>query len=240
MVIICRMESGNLIRKKANVLAQRVLVVEDDLDIQELIKEFLMANGYEVTTANDGEKGYVAFKDGEFDLVMLDVNMPQIDGYTVCKMIRQKSMVPIIMLTALEEEQDQLKGFEYGADDYITKPFSFNLLIKRVEAVLRRGATTGLSGKVLRYQDMEVDIDGFTVKIDNVKIELTSKEFQLLQTLLESKGKVWTREALLDRVWGFDFYGDARVIDTHIKNLRRKLDRPYIQTIKGIGYKIEN
>lgn len=216
---------------------QRILVVEDDLDIQELIQEFLVANGYTVTTANNGEEGYLLFKEGQYDLVMLDVNMPKMDGYTVCKMIRQRSNVPVIMLTALEEEQDQVKGFECGVDDYITKPFSFNLLMKRVEAVLRRGSGAE-SDKIIRYQDMEVDIEGFTVKVQDQKVELTSKEFQILLTLLESKGKVWTREALLDRVWGFDFFGDARVIDTHIKNVRRKIDRPYIQTVKGIGYKI--
>ncbi|MDF2534828.1 MAG: two-component response regulator [Bacillales bacterium] len=221
-------------------MSQRILVVEDDLDIQELTKEFLSANEYIVDTANDGEQGYLKFKDGNYDLVMLDVNMPKMDGFTVCKMIRQKSMVPIIMLTALEEEQDQLKGFENGADDYITKPFSFNLLIKRVEAVLRRGTSENEAGNIIRFKDLEMDIDAYTVKISGERIETTSKEFQILQTMLESKGKVWTREALLDRVWGYDFFGDARVIDTHIKNVRRKLDRPYIQTVKGIGYKVED
>lgn len=221
-------------------MSQRILVVEDDLDIQELTKEFLSANEYIVDTANDGEQGYLKFKEGNYDLVMLDVNMPKMDGFTVCKMIRQKSMVPIIMLTALEEEQDQLKGFENGADDYITKPFSFNLLIKRVEAVLRRGSAENEAGNVIRFKDLEMDIDAYTVKISGERIETTSKEFQILQTMLESKGKVWTREALLDRVWGYDFFGDARVIDTHIKNVRRKLDRPYIQTVKGIGYKVED
>jgi two-component system response regulator VanR len=221
-------------------VTQRILVVEDDLDIQELTKEFLSANEYIVETADDGEQGYLKFKDGNYDLVMLDVNMPKMDGFTVCKMIRQKSMVPIIMLTALEEEQDQLKGFENGADDYITKPFSFNLLIKRVEAVLRRGTSEADAGNVLRFKDLEMDIDAYTVKIAGERIETTSKEFQILQTMLESKGKVWTREALLDRVWGYDFFGDARVIDTHIKNVRRKIDRPYIQTVKGIGYKVED
>ncbi|MDF2557755.1 MAG: response regulator transcription factor [Bacillales bacterium] len=221
-------------------MVQKILVVEDDLDIQELTKEFLTANEYVVDTANDGEQGYLKFKEGEYDLVMLDVNMPKMDGFTVCKMIRQKSNVPIIMLTALEEEQDQLKGFENGADDYITKPFSFNLLIKRVEAVLRRGITEAESGSLLRFKDLEMDIEAYTVKVAGERIEMTSKEFQILQTMLESKGKVWTRESLLDRVWGYDFFGDARVIDTHIKNVRRKLDRPYIQTVKGIGYKVED
>lgn len=220
-------------------MTQKILVVEDDLDIQELTKEFLTANEYEVDTANDGEQGYLKFKEGSYDLVMLDVNMPKMDGFTVCKMIRQKSMVPIIMLTALEEETDQLKGFENGADDYITKPFSFNLLIKRVEAVLRRKLSE-TPGNILHFKDLEMDMDAYTVKVAGDRIEMTSKEFQILQTMLETKGKVWTRESLLDRVWGYDFFGDARVIDTHIKNVRRKLDRPYIQTVKGIGYKVED
>lgn len=224
-------------------MAQRILVVEDDLDIQELIKEFLTANEYEVDTASDGEQGYLKFKDSQYDLVMLDVNMPKLDGFTVCKMIRQKSNVPIIMLTALEEEQDQVKGFESGADDYITKPFSFNLLIKRVEAILRRGvveASTTDSVHIQKFKDLEMDTEAYTVKVGGERIEMTSKEFQILQTMIENKGKVWTREMLLDRVWGYDFFGDARVIDTHIKNIRRKLDRPYIQTVKGIGYKVED
>lgn len=222
-------------------MSNRILVVEDDLDIQELIQEFLSANEYEVTTASDGEEGYLKFKNGEFDLVMLDVNMPKMDGFQVCKMIRQKSEVPIIMLTALEEEADQVKGFEVGADDYITKPFSFNLLIKRVEAIMRRSVVeTPEKPGLIIFKDLEMDVEGFVLKVDGEKVEMTSKEFQILQTLLESKGKVWNRESLLDRVWGFDFDGDTRVIDTHIKNVRKKMNRPYIQTIKGIGYKIED
>lgn len=219
----------------------KVLVVEDDLDIQELIQEFLSANEYEVTTASDGEEGYLKFKNGDFDLVMLDVNMPKMDGFQVCKMIRQKSDVPVIMLTALEEEMDQVKGFEVGADDYITKPFSFNLLIKRVEAVMRRSIVEApVETGLIVYKDLEMDVEGFVLKVAGERVEMTSKEFQILQTLLESKGKVWNRESLLDRVWGYDFDGDNRVIDTHIKNVRKKIDRPYIQTIKGIGYKIED
>jgi two-component system, OmpR family, response regulator VanR len=217
----------------------KILVIEDDLDIQELIKEFLITQDVEVDVASDGLEGIQLFQQSSYDLVILDVMLPNMDGHHVCKMIRKQSSVPIIMLTALGEEKDQMKGFDLGVDDYITKPFSFNILIRRVEAVLRR-AYHSPRKRVLQFQEILVDVDGCTVHVGEEKVELTAKEFEILCALLENKGKVMRREALLDKVWGFDYYGDSRVVDTHIKNLRKKLQVPYIKTVKGMGYKLDS
>lgn len=215
-----------------------ILVVEDDLDIQELIYEFLSTQGYQVDVANDGLEGIQKFKSSAYDLVILDIMLPNMNGYQVCQMIRHKSNVPIIMITALGEEEDQIKGFDLGVDDYITKPFSFQILIKRVEAVLRRNDHTNSSRK-LQCEDIVVDCDAYTVYVKGEEKDLTGKEFEILAALMEEKGKVLARETLLDKVWGYDYYGDSRVVDVHIKNLRKKLDVPYIKTVKGVGYKID-
>ena len=216
----------------------KILVVEDDTDIQELIKEFLVSQEYEVDVASDGMEGMNMFNDNEYNLVMLDIMLPNIDGYSLCKMIRSKSNVPIMMLTALEDEKDEVKGFELGVDDYITKPFSFNILIKRVEAVLRRYNKTEQSN-ILKFEGIHMDVDAYKVYVDENEIELTTKEFEILKMLLENIGKVLSREVMLDKLWGYEYYGDARVIDTHIKNIRQKTGIQYIKTVKGIGYKID-
>lgn len=216
----------------------KILVIEDDLDIQELIKEFLSAKQYEVDVACDGLEGIKLFQEGGYDLVLLDLMLPNMDGYSVCQMIRNHSSLPIIMLTALEDERDQIKGFELGIDDYMTKPFSFNILIKRVEAVIRRSKGQS-TDDILRYKEFTVDKNGFTVHADGNKIELTAKEFEIFYHLLENKGRTVTREALLDQAWGYDYYGDARIVDTHMKNLRKKLGAPCIKNVKGIGYRID-
>lgn len=216
---------------------KKILVVEDDKDIQELICEILKDQGYEVEAASDGLEGLQKYQEGEYDLIILDVMMPQLDGYQVSSQIRKKDKkIPIIMLTALGEEYDQIKGFDQGIDDYITKPFSFNLLLKRVEAVLRR--TTG-GEDVFILGDMKVDFLGYQVTVKEEEVPLTTKEFEILSYLIKNKGKVLTREKLLDTIWGYDFFGDTRVIDTHIKNLRKKLDIDCIKTLKGVGYKFE-
>ncbi|RED75085.1 response regulator transcription factor [Cohnella phaseoli] len=217
----------------------KVLIIEDDSDIQELVREFLTAQNYTVDTSNDGLEGIQLFHENEYDLILLDVMLPKLDGYGVCRMIRQKSSVPIIMLTALGEERDEIKGFELGIDDYIAKPFSFNLLIKRVEAVLRRASDKVASG-VIRFKEIVLDKDGFTVTVDDNSIDLTAKEFRILHCLMENQGRTVSREALLNRGWGYDYFGDERIVDTHIKNLRKKLGIPYIRTITGIGYKIDD
>ena len=215
-----------------------ILVMEDDVNIQELIVEFLKAEGYDVDYASDGLEGIQLFKKKEYDLVLLDIMMPNLDGYSVCKMIRQTSNVPIIFLTALNEESNQLKGFELECDDYITKPFSFNLLIQRVKAVLRRGRIN-ISSDLLIFEKLKLDLNTYSVQIDDQNIELTLKEFNILKMLIEKYPQVVTRENLLDSIWGYDYYGDTRIVDAHIKNLRKKLSLPYIKTVKGIGYTLE-
>lgn len=217
---------------------KNILVIEDDSNIQELIVEFLSAEGYSVESANDGIEGIQAFKKGEFDLVILDVMMPNLDGHAVCKMIRQSSDVPIIFLTALNQESDQVKGFELMCDDYITKPFSFTLLMKRVEAVLRRSSKYNESN-TLSFEKLSLDLNTYQAFLDNEVIELTLKEFNILKTLIENYPHVVTRENLLDSVWGYDYYGDTRVVDAHIKNIRKKIGVPYIKTVKGIGYSLD-
>lgn len=215
-----------------------ILVMEDDVNIQELIVEFLKAEGYDVDYASDGLEGIQLFKKKEYDLVLLDIMMPNLDGYSVCKMIRKSSNVPIIFLTALNEESEQLKGFELECDDYITKPFSFNLLIQRVKAVLRRGKTN-LSNDYLTFEKIKLDLNTYSVQLEEKNIELTLKEFNILKALIEKYPQVITRESLLDSIWGYDYYGDTRIVDAHIKNLRKKISLPYIKTIKGIGYTLE-
>lgn len=215
-----------------------ILVMEDDVNIQELIVEFLKAEGYDVDYASDGLEGIQLFKKKEYDLVLLDIMMPNLDGYSVCKMIRQTSNVPIIFLTALNEESNQLKGFELECDDYITKPFSFNLLIQRVKAVLRRGRIN-ISSDLLIFEKLKLDLNTYSAQIDDQNIELTLKEFNILKMLIEKYPQVVTRENLLDSIWGYDYYGDTRIVDAHIKNLRKKIILPYIKTVKGIGYTLE-
>ncbi len=219
-------------------MSARILVIEDDMYIQELIKEFLQAQKYVVVTASDGVEGIKLFSNDLFDLVILDIMMPNLDGYSVCQLIRSKSKTPIIILTALNEEQDQIKAFELMADDFITKPFSFQILVKRVEAVLRRTMQED-NGHLMSFESLKIDCDGYKVYIENELVELTAKEFEIIRMFLENKGKVLTRERLLDAVWGYDFFGDTRVVDAHIKNIRKKLGVPYIKTVKGVGYTIE-
>ncbi|HBE9309928.1 TPA: response regulator transcription factor [Clostridioides difficile] len=215
-----------------------ILVIEDDSNIQELISEFLSAEGYQVDTSNDGLEGIQKFKQGSYDLVILDIMMPNLDGYGVCKMIRKSSSVPIIFLTALNDEGDQLKGFDLECDDYITKPFSFNLLIKRVEAILRRSNKT-INDKFIVFEKLKLDLNTYIAEIDGEPIELTLKEFNILKALIEKYPQVITREGFLDSIWGYDYYGDTRIVDAHIKNIRKKISLPYIKTVKGIGYTLE-
>lgn len=219
-------------------MGESILVIEDDSNIQELIVEFLSSEGYEVDYANDGLEGIQKFKQGSYDLIILDIMMPNLDGYGVCKMIRKSSGVPIIFLTALDDESDQIKGFELECDDYITKPFSFNLLIKRVEAVLRRSNKT-VGDRYLCFEKLRLDLDTYIVDIDGEVVELTLKEFNILKMLIEKYPQVITREGLLDSIWGYDYYGDTRIVDAHIKNIRKKMSLPYIKTVKGIGYTLE-
>ncbi|MED1381815.1 response regulator transcription factor [Bacillus mycoides] len=220
------------------MINHHILVIEDDQEIQELIKQFLLTQQYTVEVASDGLEGMIQFNKQSFDLILLDVMMPNLNGFEVAKMIRSQSNVPVIMLTALEEEQDQMKGFDLGIDDYITKPFSFHVLLRRVEAVLRRSYDQSLDNHFV-FKELRVDVDAYKVYVNEVEISLTTKEFEILQLLLQNEKRVLPRESIVEKVWGYDYIGESRIIDTHIKNIRKKLDIPYIKTVKGIGYKID-
>ncbi|PEO25607.1 DNA-binding response regulator [Bacillus toyonensis] len=215
-----------------------ILVVEDDQEIQELIKQFLMTQQYKVIVASDGLEGMKQFNKQSFDLILLDVMMPNLNGFEVAKMIRSQSNIPIIMLTALEEEHDQMKGFDLGIDDYITKPFSFHVLMRRVEAVLRRSNNQSTDNHFV-FRELHVNGDAYKVYVNKVEVPLTTKEFEILQLLLQNEKKVLTRENIVEKIWGYEYAGDTRMIDTHMKNIRKKLNIPYIKTVKGIGYKID-
>ena len=218
----------------------KVLVVDDEERMRKLISDFLKIKGYETVEAGDGEEAIdVFFADKEIALIILDVMMPKMDGWEVLKTVREHSKVPVIMLTARTEETDELKGFEYGADEYISKPFSPKILVARVEAILRR---SGLNqDEVVRVGGIEVDKSAHSVKIDGKEIELSFKEYELLLYFIENKGIALSREKILNNVWNYDYFGDARTIDTHVKKLRSKLGDKgdYIKTIWGMGYKFE-
>ena len=216
-----------------------ILVIEDDKNTQEVIVEALKNKGYNVDLADSGIEGFTAYKNKKYDLIITDVIMPGIDGYQLIKLIRSKNKeIPILMLTALKEEYNQLKAFKIGIDDYIIKPFSFNILIERVKAILRR--TKGSLSNSYSKKSLFVDFDGYSVTVDGKEFKLTTKEHEILSVLIRNKGKVLSREKLLDNIWGYDFYGNTRVIDTHIKNIRRKIKFDFIKTLKGVGYKFED
>lgn len=219
---------------------QRILVVEDDMDIQELLKNFLQEVGYEIVLAGDGAEALSLFSASPFDLVLLDVMLPKIDGFVVCELIRKQSQVPIIMLTALSGEEEQIRGLDLQVDDYITKPFSMPILIRKIAAVLRRsGGPQEKEHKTIVYQNLVLDCDNYTAAVDGAEYELTQREFEVLKELLTHQGRILTRQNLLDKLWRYDFYGDERVVDTHIKNLRKKLGIAFIKTVRGVGYRID-
>lgn len=219
---------------------QKILVVEDDFDIQELLQNFLQEANYDVTVANDGVEALSMYENKRFDLILLDIMLPKIDGFSVCELIRKKSQVPIIMLTALSGEEEQIRGLDLQVDDYITKPFSMPILIRKIAAVLRRSnQQENNEHKTIIYNNLVLDFDSYTATVDGTAYELTQREFEVLRELLEHQGRILTRQNLLDKLWRYDFYGDERVVDTHIKNLRKKLGIDFIQTIRGVGYKID-
>lgn len=219
---------------------QKILVVEDDSDIQELLLNFLKEAGYDVTVANDGVEALSVFTDNQFDLILLDIMLPKIDGFGVCELIRKQSQIPIIMLTALSGEEEQIRGLDLQVDDYITKPFSMPVLVRKIAAVLRRSNHQKDDKHcMISYQNLVLDLDSYTAVIDGNAYELTQREFEVLRELLTHQGRVLTRQNLLNKLWKYDFYGDERVVDTHIKNLRKKLGIDFIRTIRGVGYKID-
>ena len=218
-----------------------ILVVDDELRMRKLIKDFLAAKGYSILEAEDGEKGLEVYEENKnkISLILLDVMMPKLDGWSVLRQIRQESKVPIIMLTARGEEQDELFGFELGVDEYISKPFSPKILVARVEAILKR--TNPDEKEVKDYGGIEIDKEGRTVKVDGKPIELSLREYELLTYLVDNENIALSRDKILNNVWNYDYYGDSRTIDSHIKKIRHKLGKrgKYIQTIRGIGYKFE-
>lgn len=213
-----------------------ILIVEDEPDIQELLTAYLRNAGYRTASAEDGVAALDLFQSRTFDLVLLDIMLPKIDGFGVCEVIRRQSQVPILMLTALDGEEQQLKGFGLNIDDYVTKPFSIPVLLEKIRVILRRSAGAEAEN-LLRYRDITVNLDTREVSLEGRFLDLTAREFDLLYTFLASPGRVFTREMLLAKLWGYDFYGDARVVDSHIKNLRRKLERDYIETVRRVGYR---
>lgn len=218
----------------------KILIVEDDTSIQALLHDFIKEAGYDVAVASDGVRALNLFSEQAFDLILLDIMLPKIDGYGVCEVIRQKSDVPIIMLTALDGEQNQIKGLDLLADDYITKPFSMPILIRKISAVLRRTLKTGDTAQTINYKELTLDLDGYKTYVGGESIDLTPREFEILRELLTHKGRILTRKNLLQMLWKYEFLGDERIIDTHIKNLRKKLSSAdYIETIRGVGYRID-
>ena len=226
-------------------MAISVLVVEDDRNIAELLQLYLEKEGYAVTVAYDGGQGLSKFRSIHPDLVLLDVMMPVMDGWNVCRIIRAESDTPVIMLTAKSQTSDKVTGLKAGADDYITKPFEMKEVLARIEAVLRRSerSATEPKSRLLVFDRLIIDIDAFALTVDGKRIDMPPKEIHLLHFLASSPNRVYTRNQLLDEIWGFDYFGDSRTVDVHIKRLREKLegvsDCWCLKTVWGVGYKFE-
>ena len=207
---------------------RKILIIEDEPDIQELLAAYLRDAGYEIVIAGDGVEALAQFQQGAFDMILLDLMLPKIDGFGVCELIRRES---------LDGEQEQLRGFQMEIDDYVTKPFSMPILQQKIRAILRRTAGGMENNKCLHYRDLTLDLDGMEAVLAGRSLDLTTREFELLQALISSPGRVFTREVLLAKLWGYDFFGDERVVDSHIKNLRHKMGTDYIETVRGVGYR---
>lgn len=218
----------------------RILIVEDDFDISELLQSWLTEAGYQTAEAEDGLKALEVFESGQFDLVLLDLMLPRLDGFGVCEWIRKRSDVPIVMLTALDGEDEQLRGYDLRIDDYVTKPFSMPVLLRKIGVILRRcRGEDRPDANLLRYRDLTLDLDAYTVMRGDRMVELTNREFECLRELLQNQGRVMTYQMLVSRIWNYDYLGDDRVIYSHIKNLRRKLGADYIRTVRGVGYRVD-
>ena len=223
----------------------KVLIADDNKQIVSILSEYCKKNNFTVSTVFDGETALKEIEENEFDIILLDVMMPKKDGFDVCRQVRTFSNVPIIMITARGEDYEKIMGLEIGADDYIVKPFSPGEIIARINAILRRiTPKNDDSEKIFSFDNLEIDLNNFTVKINNEIISLTKKEIEILWTLATNQNKVFTRENLLDLIWGFDYFGESRTVDTHIKRLRAKMDnyehkKWNIKTIWGVGYKFD-
>ena len=218
-----------------------ILVVDDESRIRKLLKDFLIKESYSILEAADGEEALKVYEENsnKIKLILLDVMMPKLDGWSVLRQIRQSSKVPVIMLTARSEEQDELFGFELGVDEYISKPFSPKILVARIKAILNR--TQAKESQTKDYGGIVIDTEGRTVSVDGKPIELSSREYELLKYLLDNENVALSRDKILNNVWNYDYYGDSRTIDSHIKKIRHKLGKrgKYIKTMRGVGYKFE-
>ena len=218
-----------------------ILVVDDESRMRKLLKDFLAVKGYKILEAADGEKALEVFETekDKISLILLDVMMPKLDGWSALRQIRQTSKVPIIMLTARGEEQDELFGFELGVDEYISKPFSPKILVARVEAIINR--VYGNTKEIKDYGGITIDAEGRTVKVEDKVVELSLREYELLKYLVDNENIALSRDKILNNVWNYDYYGDSRTIDSHIKKIRHKLGKKgkYIKTMRGVGYKFE-
>lgn len=222
----------------------KIIVADDEARIRKLVADFLKKEGHEVIEAEDGDEAYRLFEENRnsLNLIILDIMMPGLNGWEVTRKIRESSTLPVIMLTARSQEFDELTGYESGADDYVTKPFSPTILVKRVEAVLRRSNSISSSSQEKKFNDLIFNDDAHEVRLDGKEVDLTLKEYNILKKFLESPGRVFSREQLLDSIWGIDFTGDIRTVDSHVARLRTKLGEwgnNHLKTVYGIGYKIE-
>ena len=225
-------------------MAEKILVVDDDTNICELLRLYLEKDGYEVTIANDGADAVKKYKEIDPDLMLLDIMLPKLDGWQVCREVRKFSEKPIIMLTAKGETFDKVLGFELGADDYVTKPFDAKEIMARVKAVLRRsGGQAKQNVKEVRYDKLVINLTNYELIVDGKKVDTPPKELELIYHLASNPNRVYTRDQLLDEVWGFDYYGDSRTVDVHVKRLRAKLegvsDKWELKTVWSVGYKFE-
>jgi DNA-binding response OmpR family regulator len=224
-------------------MARTVLIVEDDTNIAELLRLYLEKEDFQTAVAEDGGKGVELFRSLHPDLVLLDIMLPVMDGWSVCKKIREESKTPIIMLTAKGETMDKISGLEMGADDYITKPFEMKEVLARIHAVLRRSSGEEEKTQCLTYDKLSINLDSYELMVDGKRIDTPPKELELLYHLAAAPNRVFTRNQLLDEVWGFDYFGDSRTVDVHIKRLREKLegvsDKWCLKTVWGVGYKFE-
>lgn len=219
---------------------KKILIVEDELEIRELLASYLRNEGFSVSEAEDGVAAIELFDKDKFDLVILDILIPKIDGYGVCELVKSKSKVPVIFLSALGDEKSMIKGYDSLADDYVTKPFSMPVFLRKVKAVLRRGQSLANEEySNISYKNIVMIPDLMKVTVDGNEVELTSKEFDLLLTLVKNPGRVYTREMLLEMLWDYNSLVDERIIDSHIKNIRHKVGEGVIETVRGRGYRVE-
>lgn len=219
---------------------KKVLIIEDEVKLARLVELELKYEGYDVTVCYDGKAGFDTFKSGEFDIILLDLMLPEINGMEVCRRVREISDIPIIMLTAKDELSDKISGLDNGADDYMTKPFAIEELLARMRAIFKRQSRTAVRKNILEALDISIDLDKRMVKVDGNVVELTKKEYELLVYMIKNKNVVLTREQILNEVWGYSYIGETNVVDVYIRYLRSKIDdvfgKKYIHTIRGVGY----